>query len=50
MITDYMNVWLMLWLSGLSRDSRDITFLNIDAMGGNKKVKYFDDQPNHFFK
>lgn len=49
MVSDYMNVWTMLWLAGMGRDAKDITFLNIDAMGAMKKGKYFGDQANHFF-
>lgn len=47
MVTDYMNVWSMMWLSGVSQQSKDISFLNIDAI---KKGKYFGDLPNQFFK
>lgn len=49
MVSDYLNVWLMLWLSGLSRDAKDITFLNIDSISA-KKGKYYADQTNHFFR
>jgi hypothetical protein len=31
-MTDFMNVWAMLWLSGMSPHTKDITFLNIDAI------------------
>ena len=50
MLTDYMNVWTMLWVAGVSADSKDITFLNIDALGQAKKGKYNSDMPNAFFK
>ena len=50
MLTDYMNVWSMLWVVGASADSRDITFLNIDSLGQAKKGKYTGDAPNVFFK
>lgn len=50
MVADYLNVWLMLWLSGAGRDAKDVTFLNIDSVGALKKGKYFADQPNHFFR
>lgn len=40
-MSDFMNVWAMLWLSGLTKYSKDILFLNMDAirMGHN----YYDD-------
>ena len=44
---DYMNVWTMLWLAGVSHVSRDVSFLNIDGI---KKGRYFGDQPNQFFR
>lgn len=31
-MSDFMNVWAMLWLAGLSMHQREITFLNIDAI------------------
>eukprot|EP01038_Epipyxis_sp_PR26KG_P010549 gene10549-14171_t len=46
-ISDYLNVWAMLWLGGISQESRDVTFLNIDSL---RKGKYNADQPNHFFR
>lgn len=46
-VNDYLNVWSMLWLSGYSKFSKDITFLNIDSM---RKGKYFGDQMNQYFK
>jgi hypothetical protein len=46
MISDYMNVWSMLWIAGISQEMRDITFFNIDSI---KKGSFFNDQPNHFF-
>ena len=50
MVTDYLNIWSMLWVSGLSADSKDVTFLTIDAMGLVKKGKYTADTTNMFFK
>ena len=47
MVSDYMNVWTMLWLAGLSRETKDVTFFNIDAI---KKGKFFNDATNHFFR
>jgi hypothetical protein len=40
-MSDFMNVWAMLWISGLAAYSKDIVFLNMDAirMGHN----YYDD-------
>jgi hypothetical protein len=40
-MSDFMNVWAMLWLSGLGSYAKDIVFLNMDAirMGHN----YYDD-------
>lgn len=48
MVNDYLNVWTMLWLTGHSHVSGDISFLNMDAMkrGG----KFNADQLNHYFK
>lgn len=48
MVSDYLSVWSMMWLSGLSHESKDITLLNIDNM--KRGAKYFADQPNQFFK
>lgn len=47
MVSDYLNIWTMLWLSGTSQESRDMSLFNIDAV---KKGRYFGDQPNQFFK
>jgi hypothetical protein len=44
---DYLNVWGMLSLAGVSHLSRDVTFLNIDGI---RRGKYFGDQPNQFFR
>lgn len=40
-MSDFMNVWTMLWLSGLGDYSHEIAFLNMDAirMGHN----YYDE-------
>lgn len=48
MVNDYLNVWTMLWVTGHSHVSGDISFLNMDAMkrGG----KFNADQVNHYFK
>ena len=31
-MSDFMNVWAMLWLSGMGGMSHEINFLNIDAL------------------
>lgn len=40
-MSDFMNVWAMLWLSGFTKHAKDIVFLNTDAirMGHN----YYDE-------
>lgn len=40
-MSDFLNVWTMLWLAGYGAHSRDIALLNTDAvrMGHN----YYDD-------
>jgi hypothetical protein len=45
-MSDFMNVWTMLWLSGTALSSKSISFLNIDAirMGHN-----YHDKINQFF-
>lgn len=45
-LNDIMNVWVMLWMDGLARDSHLINMLNIDSF---KLGHNFDDQPNAFF-
>lgn len=47
MSNDYLNVWSMLWLAGVSQTSRDVTFFNIDGI---KRGRYFADMPNQFFR
>ena len=47
MSNDYLNVWSMLWLTGVSQTSRDVTFFNIDGI---KRGRYFADMPNQFFR
>ena len=39
-LSDIMNVWLMLWLTGLTAHSHEVTFLNIDSFRGGHN---FDD-------
>lgn len=46
-VSDYLNVWSMVWIAGISQEMRDISFLNIDSI---RKGKFFNDVPNHFFK
>jgi len=48
MVNDHLNVWTMLWLTGHSHVSGDVTFLNMDAMkrGG----KFNADQVNQYFR
>jgi hypothetical protein len=46
-VSDYLNVWSTLWLSDNAQNSRDISFLNIDAM---RTGRCYDDQPNQYFK
>jgi hypothetical protein len=49
MFTDYMNIWVLMWLNGVSQQSKDITLFNIDNV--NRKGKYFNDQVNNqYFK
>jgi hypothetical protein len=60
MISDYLNVWTTLWLSGLSKYSKDISFLNIDGFLHRKipatstsvvsTKPQGNDQINHFFR
>ena len=47
---DYLNVWSMLWLSGLSQTSREVTLLNIDGIKRGGRVAAVADQPNQFFR
>lgn len=46
-VSDYLNVWSTLWLSDNTQNTRDISFLNIDAM---RTGRCYDDQPNQYFK
>lgn len=47
MVVDYLNVWAMLWVAGVSQEARDITFFNVDSI---RKGKYFADSTNQFFR
>ncbi len=49
MISDYLNVFAMLWLSGYNKYMNDVSFLNIDGLNS-RKGKYNGDQVNQFFK
>eukprot|EP01034_Spumella_vulgaris_P026796 gene26796-33432_t len=46
-MSDFMNVWAMLWLSGTGEYARDISFLNIDALRMGHSYK---DEMNQFAK
>jgi hypothetical protein len=63
MMNDYMNIWMMLWLSGLSKYSKDISLLHLDSFIPGKKgaviatgdrqqqqQQYPLDHTNQFFK
>lgn len=45
--SDYLNVWAMLSVAGISHISKDVTFLNIDGI---RRGKYFGDQLNQYFR
>lgn len=45
-LNDIMNVWVMLWLSGIARHSEAINILNVDSF---KLGHNWQDQPNGFF-
>jgi hypothetical protein len=45
-LNDIMNVWIMMWLDGVARDSHNLNMLNIDSF---KLGHNFDDEPNVFF-
>lgn len=45
-LNDVMNVWIMLWLSGIARHGKNVDMMNIDSF---KLGHNFDDEPNHFF-
>lgn len=45
-LNDIMNVWIMLWMDGVARDSHSLNMLNIDSF---KLGHNFDDEPNVFF-
>ena len=47
MFSDYMNMWSVLWLSGASQYTHDVSLLNIDAF---RMGPLFDDQPSAYFK
>ena len=46
-MSDFMNVWAMLWLSGSGQRARDISFLNIDAL---RMGHSYGDELNQFAK
>ncbi|KAJ1443507.1 hypothetical protein B484DRAFT_277035 [Ochromonadaceae sp. CCMP2298] len=46
-MTDFMNVWAMLWLSSMGPYSKDVTFLNIDAI---RQGHSYNDQLGKFGK
>lgn len=48
MISDFLNVWTMMWLSGNSRKSKDITLLNLDGIF--KSTHYNHDKTNQYFR
>ena len=48
-----MNVWVMLWMAGVARHSKQITFLNVDSF--NLGHNFHDGGPNdaktsHFYE
>lgn len=45
-LNDVFNVWVMLWLAGVARQSKQLNMLNIDSF---KLGHNFDDEPNAFF-
>lgn len=45
-LNDVLNVWVMLWLDGQAGNTKNIPFLNIDAM---KLYNNFDDITNQYF-
>lgn len=45
-INDIINVWVMLWMQGLSKYAHHIEMLNIDSF---RQGHNWDDQPNGFF-
>eukprot|EP01038_Epipyxis_sp_PR26KG_P012586 gene12586-16877_t len=46
-MNDIMNLWIMLWLDGLARNSTSLDILNIDSF---KLGHNHNDQPNSFFR
>ena len=44
-MSDFMNVWAMLWLSGTGQYAREMSFLNIDAL---RMGHSYQDQLNQF--
>lgn len=46
-INDYLNVYISLWLGGVSRYGKDVTMINLDGL---KRSRYFNDQPSSFFR
>jgi hypothetical protein len=51
-MTDFMNVWTMLWLNGMAQYSQDMLFLNIDGLEGDESrlSLFYYDEPNQFFE
>ena len=47
MFSDYLNLWTVLWLSGASRYTHDVTLLNIDSLRYDSQ--YHDDEFNSYF-
>lgn len=48
MFSDYMNVWIMMWTTGVHKIKKDITFINMDNM--RRHGKFSGDFLNQFFK
>ncbi len=46
-MSDFMNVWAMLWLSGTGQYAREMSFLNIDAL---RMGHSYNDKLNQFAK
>ena len=46
MFSDYLNIQSLLWLSGASAYSKDVSLLNIDSF---RMQQFFGDQPNEYF-
>jgi hypothetical protein len=48
MFSDYMNIWIMMWVTGTHNITKNITFINMDNM--RRHGKFFGDYLNQFFK